>query len=57
MMELTAKPAKTINVIPAQAGVQDFYTTSLIQYWIPAFAGMTILNKLCALCGLKRSKT
>jgi hypothetical protein len=32
------------NVMPAQAGIHDFYSAScrwIVQSWIPAFAGMT----------------
>ena len=31
------------SVIPAKAGIQGLYTTPLRTYWIPAFAGMTLL--------------
>jgi len=34
------------RVIPAKAGIQGLYTTPLRTYWIPAFAGMTLLLHL-----------
>lgn len=36
-------PADTYPVIPAKAGTQNFRWTD----WVPAFAGMTMINEMC----------